>query len=102
MRHCVDRMYGLWDDGYDYHDLNAHLNVQTKQFIKQIVTDPCGMRLPRLSKRKLHLTVKGGTNPYTDSELVHIAILAVECKRQTAIVHAMKAIYDYLASRGHH
>ncbi|XXQ35698.1 Sestrin [Plasmodiophora brassicae] len=81
--HYTFRLFGVSDDAYNYQEVNIFLNRGLKAFIKKCACFP-------------HLVTGGdfvslGYSLRPD-EIVHVALLAMEARRQATLLYALRAL----------
>eukprot|EP00954_Amorphochlora_amoebiformis_P013478 1058607-Amorphochlora_amoeboformis.AAC.3 len=84
----VDRLYGIEHDDYDYAHINKFLNRQVKQYIKKCACYPQTIT-------RSDYEVFG--YDFTDDEKCHVAILALNARRQASLIYALKALSKYMS-----
>ena len=84
----VQRLFGVRNDHYDYTDVNTFLPRATKAFAKKVAVLP----------EEISGTDFAGFSSLTYSERVHIVILAVEARRQAALLYGLAAVMRHLSA----
>ncbi|ETO36042.1 sestrin-like protein, partial [Reticulomyxa filosa] len=88
---CVQAFYGIHDDSYDYKNVNISMRPQLKRFLKKIVCYPQSVTLHDIDRLGI---------PLEDHERIHIAILAIEAKKQASLIYGLRAVMRYVVSTG--
>merc|ERR1712157_645735 len=78
--HYTFRLYGVNNASYEYRFVNIYLPVKLKTFIKKIVCYPQIVTIDDVKKMGLALREK---------EKIHIAILALEAKKQASLLFSV-------------
>eukprot|EP00483_Globobulimina_turgida_P005014 UN05024 len=85
--HYTFRSYGVNNDSYEYRFVNVYLPVKLKIFIKKLVCYPQIITVDDF--KKMGVTLK-------EKEKIHIAILALEAKKQASLLFGLRAIMKYI------
>jgi len=88
--HYTFRLYGVNNDSYEYRFVNVYLPVKLKIFIKKLVCYPQIVTIDDVKKMGVALKEK---------EKIHIAILALEAKKQASLLFALKAVMKYMQTQ---
>ena len=83
----VHRIKGIFDDSYNYKEVNLLLNKQNKFFIKKIVCFPETINFEDFSNIGYQ---------FRPDEKCHIALLATESNKQAELLYALYAIKKYV------
>eukprot|EP00484_Ammonia_sp_Unknown_P015744 CAMPEP_0197072826 /NCGR_PEP_ID=MMETSP1384-20130603/210292_1 /TAXON_ID=29189 /ORGANISM="Ammonia sp." /LENGTH=907 /DNA_ID=CAMNT_0042511647 /DNA_START=100 /DNA_END=2824 /DNA_ORIENTATION=- len=87
--HYVFRLFGVNNDSYEYRFVNVYLPVKLKIFIKKLV---CYSQIVTVADlKKMGVALK-------EHEKIHVAILALEAKKQASLLFALKAIMKFMQS----
>eukprot|EP01088_Endostelium_zonatum_P006316 TRINITY_DN18428_c0_g1_i2.p1 TRINITY_DN18428_c0_g1~~TRINITY_DN18428_c0_g1_i2.p1 ORF type:complete len:567 (+),score=78.73 TRINITY_DN18428_c0_g1_i2:83-1783(+) len=84
----VQRIYGLFNDDYDYKNVNQYLSKSIKPFIKRVCCDACTIT-------KTHWHVEIGID-FTPEEKCHVALLAAEAAKQAGLLYGLHAVMKYM------
>ncbi len=79
----VQRLFGVLEDDYDYTNVNRLLNIGLKKFVKTVVCYPERTEREQFVDMGFH---------FTKREKIHINLLAMEARRQVALVYALQQI----------
>ena len=79
----VHRLYGVCNDDYDYREVNLFISRSIKKYVKMLVC------FPETLTRADFVNYSTELRP---EEKCHLALLAVEARRQAGIVYALHAI----------
>eukprot|EP01125_Pyxidicula_operculata_P016446 TRINITY_DN5665_c0_g1_i1.p1 TRINITY_DN5665_c0_g1~~TRINITY_DN5665_c0_g1_i1.p1 ORF type:complete len:556 (+),score=73.54 TRINITY_DN5665_c0_g1_i1:152-1819(+) len=86
--HYVHRIHGLFHDDYDYLRVNQFVPRGIKEFIKKVVCEPYTITKADLKENfKIKLY---------DNEKVHVALLALEARRQAELLYGLHAVASYM------
>merc|ERR1712048_639188 len=85
--HYTFRLYGVNNDSYQYGFVNMYLPLKLKIFIKKLVCYPQIVTIDDV--KKMGLTLK-------ENEKIHIAVLALEAKKQASLLFALQAVMKYM------
>jgi len=86
--HYAFHLYGVNNDSYDYSRPNLYLTHLLKIFIKKLVCYPQSVTFR---------DIKWLGVPLRDDEKLHVAILALEAKKQASILFALLAINKHMS-----
>jgi len=97
-RHAIwqysHRLYGVFDDTYNYEDVNTFLcpnNDRTfKQFLKKVCVSPDDF----LQSQDLTMVERFGMK-FPAEEMVHITLLASTSKKEACLLHGLNALKNY-------
>eukprot|EP00727_Mastigamoeba_balamuthi_P006207 m51a1_g2205 hypothetical protein (518) ;mRNA; r:173825-175672 len=88
--HYVQRIHGVCHDDYDYHEVNVFLNIPLKHYVKKVVCYP-----QQINRRDF---ANFGIDLRPDEKL-HVCLLAVESRKQAALLYALYAVMRYMTRK---
>jgi len=86
----VQRIKGMMHDDYNYQEVNIFLNRGTKSFVKKIACRPDG--ITKDDYRSLGISLR-------PDEKVHVALLATESAKQSALLYGLHAVMRHMYNR---
>jgi len=97
-RHAIwqysHRLYGVFDDTYNYEDVNTFLcpndDRTFKQFLKKVCVSPDDF----LQSQDLTMVERFGMK-FPAEEMVHITLLATTSKKEACLLHGLNALKNY-------
>jgi len=85
----VQRIKGMFHDDYNYREVNLLLNPSSKSYIKKITCFPETIVVSDFQNIGYQLT---------PDEKVHVALLAVESSKQSALLYGLHAVMKHMYS----
>jgi len=83
----VQRIKGMFHDDYNYQEVNVFLNKSTKSYIKKITCYPETITKHDFQNLGYELT---------PDEKVHVALLASESAKQSALLYGLHAVMKHM------
>lgn len=86
-RYYVHRIFGICNDDYDYRQVNVFLPKAVKAFVKKVACFPESVTKEDFDTFSV---------VFSQSEKVHICLLALEARKQAGLLHGLHAIMKYM------
>jgi len=86
----VQRIKGAFHDDYNYQEVNIYLNISAKNYIKKISCYPSNITKNDFQDVGYELT---------HDEKVHVALLAVESAKQSALLYGLHAVMKHMFNK---
>eukprot|EP01091_Cochliopodium_minus_P016544 TRINITY_DN6241_c0_g2_i1.p1 TRINITY_DN6241_c0_g2~~TRINITY_DN6241_c0_g2_i1.p1 ORF type:complete len:576 (+),score=135.49 TRINITY_DN6241_c0_g2_i1:183-1730(+) len=86
----AQRLQGVFEDSYNYHEVNILLNKEIKLFIKKVVCIPESVTVSDFSNIGYH---------FRPDEKLHITLLSLESRKQSIMTYAFIAIKKFLTQK---